>query len=309
MKAIFRLILWCAVFGALAFSFSHLAPVETQALSDEAACLTLLTGEGAVSITMAEYLPGAVAAEMPVSFGMEALKAQAVAARTYTLRAGRHTDGDICTSSSCCLAYKTDAQLRDFWGDDYDANIQAVKQAVIQTDGQYLTYGGEIIQAVFHASSAGATENSAAVWTALPYLISVESPETADSVPELVSNARFTPEELSEALCISPTGEPETWLGDTKLDSAGRVESAVIGGTVFSGKTLRSTLGLRSTAFTVSFEGGEFVFSVAGFGHGVGMSQYGAKLLAAQGWDYEDILAHYYPGTELVRTQAASASA
>lgn len=300
MKTILRLIFWCAVFGAFAFSFARLPPVETRALSDEATCLTLLSGDDTLSITMAEYLPGAVAAEMPVSFGMEALKAQAVAARTYALRAGRHSDGDICTSGGCCLAYKTDAQLREFWGDDYDTNMQAVKQAVAQTDGQYLTYGGEIIQAVFHASSAGTTESSAAVWTAQPYLISVESPETADSVPELVSTARFTPEELSAALNISPSGDPETWLGDISLDSAGRVESAIIGGTVFSGKTLRSALELRSTAFTIAFESGEFVFSVAGFGHGVGMSQYGAKLLAAQGWSYGDILAHYYPGTELV---------
>ena len=299
MKTIFRLILWCVIFTALALLFARLAPVESRALRDETASLALLTGAGAETVTMAEYLPCALAAEMPVSFGMEALKAQAVAIRTYALRGGGHTDGDVCTSGECCLAYKTASELRALWGDDYDENIETALRAVRETDGQYLTYGGEIIEAVFHASSAGATEDSAAVWSAQPYLISVESPETADSVPELLSTARFSPEELSAALRIAPAGDPETWLGDIKLDSAGRVESAVIGGTVFSGKTLRSALGLRSTAFTVSFEGDEFVFSVAGFGHGVGMSQYGAKLLAAEGWSYEDILEHYYPGTVL----------
>ena len=305
MKIIFRLIFWCAVFAALVLLFARLSPVQGQPLRDESARLTLLNGNSAESVTVAEYLPGALAAEMPVSFGMEALKAQAVAIRTYALRGGGHPDGDICTKSDCCLAYKTDAELRALWGDDYDANMQTVLEAARETDGQYLTYGGELIEAVFHASSAGLTEDSAAVWSAQPYLISVASPETADSVPELISTARFSPAELSAALGIAPAGDPDTWLGDIRLDSAGRVASAVIGGTVFSGKTLRSALGLRSTAFTASFEGGEFVFSVAGFGHGVGMSQYGAKLLAADGWDYADILAHYYPGTALSKLPLA----
>lgn len=300
MKVMIRAILWCAIFAALAFVFYWFGPVETQALCDEQAVLTLLTDEGAVSVTMAEYLPCAVAAEMPVCFGAEALKAQAVAARTYAIASARHEDADVCADSGCCLAYKSERELRQYWGGDYDKNMAAVKAAVAATDGQYLTYNGEAIQAVFHASSAGSTEDSAAVWSARPYLVSVESPETSDTVPELVSTARFTPEELSEALGISPEGGAEAWLGDITPDAAGRVDTAVIGGQAFSGTALRAALGLKSTAFTVSWDGGEFVFSVSGNGHGVGMSQYGAKLLAAQGWTYDEILAHYYPGTELM---------
>ena len=180
------------------------------------------------------------------------------------------------------------------------ASLAAVAAAVAATDGQYLTYGGDIIQAVFHASSAGATEDSAAVWAAQPYLVSVASPETADTVPGLVSGAAFSPDELASLLGITPEGAPDTWLGDIVPDSAGRVESISLGGKTFSGGYVRSALGLKSTDFQVVYDGTDFVFTVRGSGHGVGMSQYGAKLLADDGWTYREILAHYYPGTELV---------
>ena len=200
MRISLRLILrraavWAAVFAALLLFFRHFAPA--RALADERTTLTVLTEDGPIPMTMAEYLPRAVAAEMPASYGQEALKAQAVAARSYVLSGKRHADADVCTDHGCCLAYHSEDELRALWGEDYDGNMALVRAAVTATDGQVLTYQGEIIEAAFHASSAGRTESSAAVWSALPYLVSVPSPETEENVPGLLSSAVFTPEELS----------------------------------------------------------------------------------------------------------------
>ncbi|MGM9614229.1 MAG: SpoIID/LytB domain-containing protein [Oscillospiraceae bacterium] len=284
-----RLLFRAALFIALAALFRCVAPTEANASFDSSTTIRVLMPDGEVqAMTLAEYLPGAVAAEMPVSFGEEALKAQAVAARSYVLATHSHDNADICTDSACCLAWH-----------EPDADEAPAEAAVRATDGQVVTYNGRIVQAVFHASSYGATEDAAAVWSAQPYLVSVSSPETADNVPGLLSEAVFSPDELREKLGLTPEGEPDTWLIGTVTDEAGRVAFLRIGGQALSGTFVRSALGLRSTDFDVSYDGADFVFSVAGHGHGVGMSQYGAKLLAAQGLSYAEILAHYYPGTVL----------
>ena len=291
---------WCALVMALALLFARTAPEAPAGRLDEHALLTVLTAEGPVDMSMAQWLPYAVAAEMPVSFGPEALKAQAVAARTYAMSARRHDNADICIlGGGCCVAWRDETALRELWGEAYGKNMAAVLAAIRDTDGQYLSFNGEAIQAVFHASSYGATEASAAIWTAQPYLVSVSTPETADDVPDLITTTAFTAAELSAALDVSPAGDPAGWLGEPVLDGAGRVASMTVGGKTFSGADLRRALGLRSTAFTVRWDGEKFLFTAAGHGHGVGMSQYGAAAYAAMGWGYEDILAHYYPGTAL----------
>ncbi|MCD7750090.1 MAG: stage II sporulation protein D [Oscillospiraceae bacterium] len=299
MTIIARFLRWAAVFAVLTLVFWAFAPSEAGAVDSETV-LTVLTDDGPVVTTMEEYLPHAVAGEMPASFGAEALKAQAVAARTYVLACTRHQEADVCTDSACCLAYSDEQALRDAWGEDYDLYWQAVTEAVAATDGEYLTYEGEAIQAVFHASSAGSTESSGAVWSALPYLVSVASPESSADVPGLITTAAFSPEELAEALGLADAGDdPSEWIGETTLDSAGRVAAIVIGGEALTGTYVRACLGLRSTDFSLSWDGEKFVFTVAGSGHGVGMSQYGAKVYAAQGWTYQEILSHYYPGAVL----------
>ena len=149
---------------------------------DSETAITALSGGALVETTMADWLPGVVAAEMPASFAPEALRAQAVAARTYILQrmrggAANHPEAGVCDQYTCCCARKDDAALREQWGADYARNMARIRQAVTDTDGQYLTYGGQLIRAVFHASSAGATENSAALWSGdAPYLVSVSSP-------------------------------------------------------------------------------------------------------------------------------------
>ena len=301
MKALQKLFFWCALLAALTGLFYLRGDGADQASVDARTPVALLTGDGPVQTTMAEYLPFAVAAEMPASFGPEALKAQAVAARTFVLACRRHENADVCTESGCCLAYLDEQALHERWGGDFGKNMRAVRDAVAATDGEYLTYEGEAIQAAFHAGSIGATEDSAAIWSKLPYLVSVPSPETAENAPELITTSAVSPARLAAALGLEPAGDPAGWLGPAVLDEAGRVRTMTVLGKRFTGSTLRSLLGLRSTAFTAAWDGTGFLFTVSGYGHGVGMSQTGAMLYAAQGMLYRDILAHYYPGTELVR--------
>ena len=299
-----KALLWClflvCVTGLFALAEDDApAPAPGSCSADGRRTLTLLTDSGPRSMTMADWLPGALAAEMPASFEPEALKAQAVALRTFALAGPRHENADVCADAGCCAAWLDEPALRQRWGDDLAQNMRRVRDAVSATDGQILTYDGSPIQAAFHASSAGFTEASAAVWSPMPYLVSVPTPESADTVPGLVTAARFTPDELAQALDLDPAGDPAGWLGDIRLDEAGRVAEADICGRSFTGSALRARLGLRSTAFTVDWDGAAFVFTVSGYGHGVGMSQYGAQLYAAGGMSYADILAHYYPGTVL----------
>jgi SpoIID/LytB domain protein len=179
-----------------------------------------------------------------------------------------------------------------------------IRAAVEATDGEYLSYGGAPVFAAFHSSSAGATEESGAVWNARPYLISVSSPETAEQVPNYQSSVRIWRLDFRDTLLFENpaadfTAAPEDWIGEIERDASGRVAAAELGGAEFTGVKLRSLFALRSTAFTLDCEDGLFVFTVTGFGHGVGMSQYGAKVMAERGADYREILAHYYPGAEL----------
>ena len=172
-------------------------------------------------------------------------------------------------------------------------------------DSVSLCYEGEPVFAAFHSSSCGATEDCGAIWNPLPYLVSVPSPETADTVPGFVSQVElnsldFRDTVLSAYPWADFTGEESSWVGEISLEDSGRVAWAVLGGVEIPGTEIRSLFSLRSTAFTLEYTGSGFLFTVTGYGHGVGMSQHGANLMAAQGSDYTQILAHYYPGTQLV---------
>lgn len=271
--------------------------------------LLVKCGGEVYDVATEEYLVGVVAAEMPAYFEPEALKAQAVAARTYAMycaRTGRHSDADVCTDFACCQAWHSPDTLRRNWGDSYDEHYAAVSAAVAATEGEYLSYEGEPVFAAFHASSCGATEDCGAIWNPLPYLISVSSPETADTVPGYVSQLELSPLDFRDTILYAYpyadfTGDESAWVGEITRDESGRVSAACLGGAEISGTALRSLFSLRSTAFTLEYTGGSFLFTVTGHGHGVGMSQHGANLMAAQGSDYTQILAHYYPGTLLVK--------
>lgn len=321
MRTIVAAALLCLVIALmlpLLFAGGGQAAPEASAEPESAAggldselSFTVLTADGVETVTMSDWLPGVVAGEMPALFEEEALKAQAVAARTYIMYSmGRekpaHPEADVCDDPACCKAHSTDEALREKWGESYEENMARVLEAVRSTDGEYMSYGGEVIQAVFHSSSAGRTEDSAAIWQAEPYLVSVESPETAEDVPNYVTSVTVRPEDFRAAvLAVHPEAEfgedPAFWLGAAVRDASGRVESVDIGGTQVPGTELRTIFKLRSTAFTLDYTAEGFLFTVTGYGHGVGMSQYGANVMAEDGADYEEILTHYYPGAELTR--------
>ncbi len=269
--------------------------------------LRLLLGDRVLSLSEEDYLVGVVAAEMPASFPEEALKAQAVAARSYArycAATGKHPEADLCADPGCCQAWQSEEALREKWGEAYGDNLLRVRQAVEATRGQILTYEGEPILAAFHSSSAGATEDCGAVWNPRPYLVSVSSPEGPEDVPGYRSMLRCDPLDFRDVILSARpeadfSGPEEDWLGECRRDASGRVESLVLGGVSVSGTELRRLFSLRSTAFSLEYAEGMFVFSVTGFGHGVGMSQYGAMVMAREGADYRQILAHYYPGAEL----------
>lgn len=277
---------------------------------DAATPLRLHTESGDTETTMADYLPLALAGEMPAAFEPEALRAQAVALRTYALyyRAtpkAQHPDADVCTSSACCTACADEAELRERWGADYDDYWARVCAAVAATDGQYLVWEDAPALAVFHASSYRRTEAAADLGMAQPYLASVDSPETAEEVRNLNTTVEVSADDFRAAVLAAVpdadlSGSAEGWVGAVTLNAAGRVAQVVIGGKAVSGLALRQMFSLRSTDFTLAWSDGAFHFRVSGYGHGLGLSQYGANLLARDGYDYAEILAHYYPGTELV---------
>lgn len=250
---------------------------------------------------MDDYLLGVVLAEMPASFEAEALKAQAVAARTYTQKAyqsgGKHGDGSVCRDSTCCQAYIEPEAYLAHGGTM--ADLAKVRAAVEETCGQVLTYDGALIEATYFSCSGGRTEDAAAVWgTEFPYLQAVPSPGEENSV-HFSEELTFTSSEFAEALGTELPDDVESWFGQTVYTDGGGVSTMEIGGTAYPGTRLRSLLGLRSTAFTVEAEGDAVKITTKGYGHRVGLSQYGADAMAVSGSTYEEILAHYYPGTVL----------
>lgn len=284
------------------------APAYT-AQADAKLSFTVADGEGAQSVTMADYLPHAVAAEMPANFAPEALKAQAIAARTYILyctahQNPKHPQAAICKSAGCCLAYADDETLKKNWGESFETNLSAIKNAVRSTDGQVLLYDGEPILASFHSSSAGKTEDGSELWGEVPYLKSVSSPEKEAEIPDFVTTVEVSPQNFKETvLGYKPDAQfgedPSTWAGQPELDESGRVRSLPVGGVTLTGTEVRKLFALRSTCFTLSYADGKFVFTVKGYGHGLGMSQYGANAMAKSGFSCAEILAHYYPNTKL----------
>lgn len=257
-----------------------------------------------------EYLIGVVAAEVPASYSMEALKAQAVAARSYSLHAishggcNSHPEANICTNSACCQSYRREDQLRERWGEEYAYYHSCIDVAVMETAGQVALYKGSPIDAMYHASSGGYTEDSEHVYAnAIPYLRGVPSPHEEGS--RLSGEKRFSFEELVAKVNES---RPEAQLTAENIAEqvkilsfyeSGRVESLQLGQTQISGKQARKLFSLDSSLFTLTISQGEAIFYTKGFGHGVGMSQSGANGMAIDGKKYDEILKHYYTGIDI----------
>ena len=251
-----------------------------------------------VELSLTDYLTGVLIGEMPGSFHTEAKKAQAVVARTYALRRIGGTDkhpGAVCTDSSCCQGYVDPNTFAD------SETVELARQAVIATEGMVLAYGGELIDATYFSCSGGQTEDAVAVWGSdVPYLQSVESPgeEIAAHYTDTVS---FTKAQLEDTLGITLTGSAKRWIGAETYTEGGGVASIVIGGKRYKGTELRSLLALRSTSFSVTADEKGLTFTTKGYGHRVGMSQYGAQAMALSGSGFEKILTHYYQGAALTQ--------
>lgn len=255
-----------------------------------------------MEMSLEEYICGVVLAEMPHWFEYEALKAQAVVARTYTLRRStgnqKHRNADICTDPSCCQAYCDTMTYLENGGTAEQVN--KIERAVADTENAVLVYDGKLIEATYFSCSGGATEDAAAVWGAdVPYLQSIESPGE-ENAEHHTDSVYFSSVELEKILGRSISGNVETWFGEIKYTKGGGVDTIEIGGKTYLGTELRRLLGLRSTAFSVATIGNTILFVTKGYGHRVGMSQYGADAMAASGKTFSQILSHYYSGAELV---------
>mgnify|MGYP004482386025 FL=1 len=279
---------------------------STQGQRDSAVLLAVKDGETVENMALDEYLRGVVRGEMPASFELEALKAQAAAERTYVyyqLAAGRkeaHPQADVCTDPACCSAWLSEAAAREKWGGDFDGWERRIEEAVAATDGQAALYDGQPILAVFHSSSAGKTAEAGDVWSGdVPYLRSVDSPEGEETVPNYYSAAEFTAAEAKALLAqahpeLTFSGGPDKWFGTVERDDSGRVSTVEVCGAPLRGVEVRRIFSLRSACFTIDAAADKVTFRVTGYGHGVGMSQYGANELARQGKTWQEILMWYY---------------
>lgn len=279
-------------------------PTETPSSPVQSSVyIPVLCDNGAVrEMELDAYLVGVILAEMPASFEVDALMAQAVVARTYTLRAhegkGKHEQAAVCMDSTCCQAYRSPEDYAEEGG-SYES-IKKVRSAVQMTEDLVLVYEGELIEATYFSCSGGSTEDAVAVWGAdIPYLQSTDSPGE-ELAAYFTDSITYSPEKLALLLGVDFGGAPDTWFAEPSYTSGGGVEEIIICGKRFEGTKLRKLLNLRSTAFTVTVEEDAVIFHTKGHGHRVGMSQYGADAMAAAGSNFEQILYHYYQGTQLV---------
>ncbi|MBR3869483.1 MAG: stage II sporulation protein D [Clostridia bacterium] len=256
---------------------------------------------------MRDYIIGAVSAEVPASYNEEAIKAQALAAVTfaeYRKQNGSDEDiggADISDDSSVHQGYMTKSEMQEKWGDAFDTYYKKVSDAVDEVLDKIITYDGEPIMAAYHAISSGKTESAENMWGEdIAYLRTVDSKWDKDSA-RYSSEVIYSADELKELLKDVPnadfSSDEADWIKIKSTSDAGTVLEAEVCGAEMTGMELRTLLTLRSPVFEAEYADGDFVFTARGYGHGVGMSQNGANSMAQDGYTYEEIIAHYYPGT------------
>ena len=274
-------------------------------ISSDTACsipdILVKNGETIRKMELDVYVKGVLLGEMPADFELDALKAQAVAIRTYTLRkvvqGGKHNDANVCTDASCCQAFVSDDEYLSAYKSS--TGLEKIQKAVVDTKGQVLTYQGKLIEATYFSCSGGMTEDAVAVWGSdVPYLRAVVSPGE-DKAPSHSREITFSKEEFLGRLGLTDsTGLNEAGIAAI-YTSGGGIDKLTIGGKTFSGVQVRGLLGLPSTAFSIHIDGDNVNITTKGYGHRVGLSQYGADAMALAGKDYKEILAHYYQDTKL----------
>ncbi|MDR0991335.1 MAG: stage II sporulation protein D [Ruminococcus sp.] len=306
-----------------AFSISAAAITEAENYGGDFSKITLYdTASGEVIVlTLEEYVTGAVFHEMPYTFKEEALKAQAVAARTYAVRKilenrekpQTNADikgADVSNDFSVFQGYYTEEEAKTFYKEDYAAAYEKISRAVSETEGYIIVKDDEPIVAAFHAMSPGRTEYSGNVWSAqLDYLVPVISVEDTENVP-LETEYRFTEAEFSARLLTEIEGislpiSPENWINILSRSESGTVLKMQAGDRLITGADFRGIFSLRSAVFDCEYLPEEAVFKVTvkGYGHAVGMSQYGANMMAKEGKNWREIVLYYYRGVEVLRVE------
>lgn len=250
-----------------------------------------------IKLNMTDYLIGVVSSEMPASFNLEALKAQSVLARTYALKA-KQTEKKL-TDTVSTQSYIDIDQMKNKWGNSFNTYYNKIKNAVENTNGEYLSYNGNYIEALYHSTNNGKTESSLDVFgNYYPYLISVSS-EYDKNASSYLRTINMPLDTISNKLGLSLNND--SVINILSYTDGGNIKEININGNNFSGKKVRELLGLRSTDFDISISDNNANITTRGYGHGVGMSQYGANGMANAGYNYKDILSHYYPGTTLTK--------
>ena len=248
-----------------------------------------------LTIELEEYIVGVVGVEMPAAFHDQALMSQAIIARTYALKA--NSKGQVLTDNESTQSYKDNNQLKSMWGSSYNTYYNKVKNAVYSTKGMYLTYNGTYIEAVYHSTSNGRTEDSSNVWgNYFPYLVSVDS-EYDSLSPTFIQEKTISYQELSTKLGIDVN--IDTQFNILSRTSGDRIDIIEVNGKTYRGVDLRNSLGLRSADFDITKTDSGVIFTTRGYGHGVGLSQYGANGMAKNGYSYIQILQHYYQGVSI----------
>ncbi|WP_227004124.1 stage II sporulation protein D [Salicibibacter halophilus] len=255
-------------------------------------------------VELEEYVTGVVAAEMPVLFETEALKAQSLIARTYIihqLESGDHEDvpgGAIVTDTTGDQVYQSIEEWEEEWGEEAEEKLNIIRSAVKDTEGNIISYEGAPINATYFSTSNGYTENAEDYWEQeVPYLQSVESPWD-EGAPRYENTSSYSVEEIEQQLDVTIPEEGELTT-DKERTEGERVASVTIGGASFHGREVRESLGLDSSDFEWEQDGDEIIIHTKGWGHGVGMSQYGANGMAQEGNDYREIIDHYYQGIDI----------
>ena len=285
---------------------------DTQNYEDSKTIKLLHSETGQIEeINLEEYLYGVVSSEMPANFEIEALKAQAVVARTYTIyqinnNSSKHENADICDNYACCQAWISKEDRISKWNEEEaESNWNKIVEAVNSTSGKVITYDGKPINAFFHSNSGGVTESSTAVWGGIdfPYLKSVET-AGEEGYKQYSSQVQFSKQELLNKIkekyqdCEIDFSQ-QNCIEILEYTTSGRVKTIKFGNKEIAGTEARTILGLKSTNFTFSINGEIVTFSVTGYGHGVGMSQTGADTMAKEGKNYEEIIKHFYIGVEI----------
>lgn len=291
-------------------------PIQEDTLGksqDTFKILDISTNE-VLEVSARDYVIGSVCAEMPASFNIESLKAQAVVSYTYAVRLKELQElspseslhgADFSNDSTKYQAYYTDDQLKELYGSNYDEYYNKVSSAVDDVLGQVIVYSDELIVPVFHSISSGKTENAKNVWGYdVPYLVSVDSPQDIQS-SQFEETKTFTPSEIKARFSATYSDiifndDISSWISVQSTTEAGTVISMTVGSKSMSGQDFRNVLSLRSSAFDVSYNGDTFSITTKGYGHDVGMSQYGANALAEEGKSYEEIIKTYYSGVEII---------